>query len=240
MRGFSKRKPTKPNKPTRVAISKAEAARQNGKKGGRPRKPAVAASVSASSTASSTTTPEPQTSEHVTDNPHGLTPKELLFVEHYCGEANFNAPKAYALAGYSTEGSPDSVRGRASRLRSKEIVTAEIERRLAERIQAARGRVMDGTEALERLTVVARGDIGKVLSPDDPLAKLPDEARLTIKAVRPGRYGRTIELYAADHAAEVLAKAAGKFVEKHEVKLTRTLAEVLAEANTIPPEQVPA
>jgi len=197
----------KPKKPT---LTKAEAARLNGRKGGRPRK------------VLSDTAPEVPAPELL--NPFGLRPRELLFVEAYVGAAGFNATRAYELAGYESR-TRGSLRANAARLIARDTVARAVAAKVAERaLQLAR--VMDGDEALERLTLMGRADIGKVLDPDDALAKLPDEVRLTIKAVRPNRYGRVIELHDAMRAAELLAKAAGKLVERHEHRIT--LEEIVA------------
>lgn len=187
-------------------MTRAEAARLNGRKGGRPRKEKPAPPL---------------------DNPFDLNARELLFVEAYIGAAEFNATRAYELAGFHSK-TRAGLRANAARLIARDTVARAVAAKVAERAQQLRA-VMDGDEALERLTRYARADIGKVLDPEDPLAKLPDEVRLTIKAVRPNRYGRVIELYDAMKAAELLAKADGKLVERHEHKVT--LEEIVARAN---------
>lgn len=202
-----------------MKISKADAARLNGKKGGRPRKSGepkpVAPPVSA----------PPQCAAPPVDNPFKLTPKELLFVEAYCGAARFSAAEAYKMASYDASGK--GWRANASKLLSKDRVAAAIAERLEARVRLVRGSVMDGDEAIERLSLYARADIGKVLDPDDPLAQLPDEIRLCIKSVRPSRFGRTIELYDAMKATELMGKAAGRLVEKHEHTGKLTLEQIL-------------
>lgn len=164
------------------------------------------------------------------ENPFDLTPKELLFVEAYCGVANFCAIKAYEVAGYSMRGIQSTRYANAVKVLGKPKIQQAIETKLAARIR--RVRVMDGDEALERLTLYARADIGKVLAPEDPLAKLPDDVRLTIKAVRPNQFGRVIELYDSMKATELLAKAAGKLTEHHEHKHTHTLEDIVAGASS--------
>lgn len=114
-------------------------------------------------------------------DPDGLRPRERLFVEYYLGVANYNAAEAYRLAGFKHS------RHNAARMITRDNVAAVIKRRKAEREASA---IMDGEEGKRRMSLLARGDIGKVLGPDDPLSQLPDDARLTIKAVRPGRNGR--------------------------------------------------
>lgn len=151
------------------------------------------------------------------DNPFSLTAKELLFVEHYFAAANFNASVAYQLAGFQS--TPGSVRGNASRLIARDRVQQAVSARMAALVQQARtgGGVMNGDEAMERLSLYARADIGKVLGPEDPIAKLPDEIRLCVKSVRETKYGRVIELHDALHATETLGKAAGRLKETVEI-----------------------
>lgn len=216
-------------------MTKSEAARLNGKRGGRPKKADSARNISPSETHgthASKTQETQETHAAVTsdvlpplDNPHGLSPRELLFVEAYCGVAKFNAAQAYKLAGYKV--SPSSHASASARLCGKVRVTEAIAARLA--VAVARLKIMGGDEALERLSLYARADIGKVLHPDDPLAKLPDDIRLTIKAVRPNAYGRTIELFDSMKATELMAKSAGKL--KEVVQVEHTLEEVLALSN---------
>jgi ADP-heptose:LPS heptosyltransferase len=144
-------------------------------------------------------------------------------VAAYCGIARFNATKAYELAGYATRGSAG--RREASKLLAKPRVAEAISDRFARLVE--RLSIMGGDEALEHLTVIARADIGKVLDPDDPIAKLPDDVRATIKAVRPNRYGRVIELHDSMRAAELLAKAAGRLAKRHEHRVRVGLLDLL-------------
>jgi hypothetical protein len=231
-------------------VTKSEAARLNGKKGGRPRKvrdvapvtplpqPAepvigavealglVADAFAAPDAAVPVTEPTPQVPV-VIDNPFELTPRELLFVEAYCGVANFNACEAYRAAGF--EGKPASVSANAARLIASDRVSKAVASKLATRLTALR--VMDGEEALRRLTLYARADIGHVLPADHPIKQLPEEARLLIKSIRPGRYGTVIELHDSMKATELLAKAAGAL--KETVKVEHSLAELMAMANAV-------
>lgn len=207
-------------------MTKSEAAKLNGKKGGRPRKSVtpVETPVAALPLDTPQTVVAPAVATLV-DNPHNLSPRELLFVEAYCGVANFNASEAYRLAGF--EGKPASISANAARLIGSDRVSKAVAAKFTARIHALR--VMDGDEALERLTYYARADIGKVLAADDPIAQLPDDIRLCIKTVRPGKFGRTIELYDSMKATELMAKSAGKLKEIHVVE--HTLEEVLALSN---------
>jgi hypothetical protein len=163
----------------------------------------------------------------VIDNPHGLTPKELLFVEAYCGAARFSATKAYELAGYSMRGAGSSSRANAIKVLTKPDVEKAVTEKLALRVQQLSG-VMTGEEALERLSTYARSDIGLVLGENDPISKLPLEVRQTIKSVRPTRYGTVIELYDAMKATELMAKAGGKLKDHVEHSGKVTLEDIVA------------
>lgn len=150
----------------------------------------------------------------------GLTPRELLFVEAYCGAANFVAIKAYEVAGYSMRGRNNSVYANAANVLRKPKVQDAIAVRLSARVE--RLRIMDGDEALERLSLYARSSIKALLDESDPLRQLPDDVLATVKAIRPGRYGRTLELYDALQATQLMAKAHGKLRDHvdHEHKFT--------------------
>jgi hypothetical protein len=146
-------------------MTKAEAARLNGKKGGRPR---GSTRVPAPGARPSWGTPNglgqpihPTPHENppvpVPVNPEGLSPRELLFVAAYCGPANFNATTAYALAGYRRS------TANACRLIGRDRIGLAIARKVAERTQ--RLQAMAGDEALERLTRVGRSTIRELLPP---------------------------------------------------------------------------
>lgn len=221
-------------------MTKADAARRNGRKGGRPPgsyrtrsrakrgTPLFAAAELAEAQAETA-----KRVEGLLENPHGLTPFELLFVEAYCGVARFSAHKAFQVAGYKGVGSV--ARSNAIKILAKDRVQRAVADRLGARIKQLR--IMDGDEALERISIMARGDIGQVLSPDDPLGKLPEEARLLIKSVRPTKFGRSIELYDALRAAEILAKAGGRLKETVHVE---SLEELIAASRApLPPTGAP-
>jgi hypothetical protein len=181
-------------------MTKAEAAKLNGKKGGRPRKhplpvPVVAAEPAAVDPLE--TQSDPKTHEtHETretpvellesfENPYGLTPRELLFVEAYVGVAGLNASEAYRLAGFQC--APESVGPNAGRLIKKDRVANAVKARLSARVQQLR--IMDGDEALARITQFARADIRKLFPPESRSRKLPDEVAACIKSVTPNKFG---------------------------------------------------
>lgn len=221
-------------------VTKAEAAKLNGKKGGRPRKhPLPVAPIEASKPidARAQTQPDPKTDEtHEThsapvdvlesfENPYGLTPRELLFVEAYIGVAGLNASEAYRLAGFQC--APESVGPNAGRLIKKDRVAKAVQARLSVRVQQLR--IMDGDEALMRITAFARADIRKLFPPESPIAKLPDDVAACIKSVTPNKYGTRIELIDPLRASELMAKVAGRL--KETVKVEHTLEEIMALAN---------
>ena len=157
-----------------------------------------------------------------------LTSKERRFVTAYLNEAAGNGSKAAVLAGYAK----GSARITASRLLTKahiQAALANVRDAMAREVATAdaivKTRVMSGEEALERLSLYARADIRKILDPNDPLAKLDDATALTIKTIRPGRYGRTVELHDAMRATELLAKAGGKLKEIVQVESLEQLIE---------------
>jgi hypothetical protein len=160
----------------------------------------------------------------VPENPEGLSPRELLFVAAYCGPANFNATDAYAMAGYRRS------TANACRLIARERIAQAIARKVAERTQ--RLQAMAGNEALERLTRVGRSTIREFLPPGHYLRALPDEVLMLVKSVRPTKYGDVIEVHDAMRAVELLAKAAGKLKDVHEVR-AKTLEDLIAEANQL-------
>ncbi len=189
--------------------SKAEAARANGRKGGRPKGSKKKTAETPAAAAAVTSAPAQAIAPPI-ENAHGLTPRELLFVAAYTGVALGNASKSYELAGYSGRGGAQ--RTNACKMLTKDHIAAAISERLALRVE--RLSVMDGDEALERISVLARGEIGLVLGPHDVLSKLPLEARMLIKSVRDTKHGRHIELYDALRASEIMAKAGGKLTPK--------------------------
>lgn len=168
---------------------------------------------------------DPIPSVDTVDNPFGLSPRELVFVEAFCGAAQFRAAKAYELAGYKTTGA--SSRASASRMLTRERVAAAIAARLGARVKALR--IMDGDEALEGISTIGRSDIRKVFPKTHWIAQLPDEVAFSIKAVTPTKHGHRIELYPKDHALETMAKVAGRL--KDTLKVEHSLEDVMAEAN---------
>jgi hypothetical protein len=164
-------------------------------------------------------------------DPRQLTPREQVFVAAYCGVAAFNASEAYRLAGYG--GNPASVSTHASRLvgfgRVAVAIAARVQARVAELA------IMDGDEALQRISRIARGDIRQLLSPDDPLAQLPDTIALCIKSIVPGAYGRRLVLHDSLAAALTMAKIAGRL--KEVLRVEHSLEDIMARASEPPADE---
>lgn len=193
--------------------TKADAARLNGQGGGRPSK-ATDASPGLLPDSPLTSTPAALL------NPFRLQPRELKFLDFLFGVANFNKAEAYRLAGYSGH------RENAGRLARTARVKAAITARLT--ADAERRKTMDGEEAKNLLSLWGRFDIRKTLPADDPIAQLPDDIALCIKAVKRNKFGRFIEFHDPLRATELLAKIAG--VLKETVKIEKTLEETIAES----------
>lgn len=162
------------------------------------------------------------------ENPFGLSPRELLFVEAFVGAAQFHAAKAYELAGYKTTGAAS--RANASRMLTRDRVAAAIQAQLGARVKALR--IMDGDEALEGISSMARVDIRKCFPPGSLIAKLPDDVADAVKSVTPGKYGYRIEMYDKLRARETMAKVAGRL--KETVKVEHSLEDIMAAANRPP------
>ncbi len=158
-----------------------------------------------------------------------LTPRQVAFVHARTADASISNTAAAVKAGYSEA----TARVIASQLLADPKIQLAIAKRRDELVRQAldaddvvRG-MMGGDEAMTQLTVFARADIGAVLPPDHPIAKLPPDVRATIKAVRPTRYGDVIELHDAMKATELIAKGAGRLRDALE---TRSLEAILAES----------
>jgi Terminase small subunit len=159
--------------------------------------------------------------------------REQLFVEAYCGISNFNASDAYRRAGFT--GTAASIGANAARLIGSDRVRAAIETRVAARL--AELKIMDGDEALTRLSTFARADIRALFPPGHRISQLPAAVAMCIKSVTPTAHGLKFELYDAMHANELMAKVAGRL--KEVLKVTFTLEQIMAAANA-PPAEPPA
>lgn len=165
------------------------------------------------------------------DNPHGLTPLELRFVEAYCGVARYNATKAHELAGYSAT-TYDGRRTNAHKVLTKDHVQKAVAARLSAQLGRLASPLMDGDEALSGVSNIGRIDIrGLFDSETGGLKKIkdwPDEVAHAVKAITPNAYGVRIEMYDKLRALELMAKAAGRLTEKHEHEHKFTLEDIVA------------
>lgn len=146
---------------------------------------------------------------------NALQPKEILFVEKYLGEANFNARKAAELAGY--KGGVRQLAVMGFRLLQKEAVKEYLRQRLSEE-------AMTADEVLMRIGKQARSSIGLVLDDkgrfDFERAKENNALEL-IKKIKQttlinGEVITEVEMYSAHDARALLAKHHGLLVEQHE------------------------
>lgn len=164
-----------------------------------------------------------------------LTDHERAFVRFFCGAAAGNGAKAAVLAGYGKGGA----KVRASRLLDKPQIRAALKRERANQVSQVlqtdaivRHAIMDGDEAMQRLSLIGRADIGLALDPDDPIALLPDAIRLAIKSVRPTAHGRVLELYDVQRAITDIAKGAGHLTERVDHTHRFTLEQALDASRT--------
>lgn len=195
------------------------AGRKRTKPATEPRRPRVSVKPAAESK-----TPTP-----VVENPHALDPKELIFVECYTGISKFNASDAYLRAGY--KGKPGQCSGLAARLIARDRVAKAVADRLGSRLRTLQ---MDGDEALEGISRIGRADIRKVLdeagnirpidSLDDDTADAIQSIKVVERRVPTGNgketeveYTKEFKFYDKLRARELMAKAAGKLVERHGV-----------------------
>src|SRR5688500_4771836 len=100
-----------------------------GRKRTKPGKPPARRVMSAPAVESNTPPNPSETAASPVENPHGLTPKELIFVECYTGISKFNASDAYVRAGFKPN------RHNAARLITKENVERAIAERLGSRLR---------------------------------------------------------------------------------------------------------
>lgn len=136
-----------------------------------------------------------------------LSVKQRLFVEKYL--RSFNATAAAVAAGYSEK----SARAIGHENLTKPDIAAEIERRL-------RAAAMSADEALARLAEQARGEQARYIDAEGRLdiagLRRDGKAHL-IKALRPTAHGLVIEFHDAQGALDKILRAAGAYVDRHEI-----------------------
>jgi len=169
----------------------------------------------------------PETSVKPVENPHKLSPKELIFVECYTGISKFNASDAYKRAGFKPN------RHNAARLITKENVEQAIAKRLGSRLRTLQ---MDGDEALEGISRIARLQVRDVFDAEGNIKPVHEwdadtaDALESVKVVERKvvgadeatgkpilQYTKEIKFHDKLRARELMAKAAGKLVERHGV-----------------------
>lgn len=162
-----------------------------------------------------------------------LTAKEQSFVDALGSNPTGNARDAAIAAGYSAK----TARIIASQLLAKDHIKQALCKFRDDRVSAAiiasdvvAARVMDGDEAMLKLSLYARADIGLILGPEHRISKLPPEVRLCIKSVRPTRYGDVVELHDSMRATELLAKAGGKLRDAVDVSGTLSIEQILSKS----------
>ena len=184
-----------------------------------------------------TETPAPAVNPLALDLLQACTPHEQAFILELVAHPELPQYEAYRRSGYGPNSSDDTADANARKVLARDRVQAALNalRRNVLEIKATEA-VMTGEEALGRLSLYARSDIGQIVGPDHPISKLPREARLVIKAVRPTRYGDVIELYDAMRATELMAKAGGKLKDHVEHSGKVTLEDLVA-GEEMPPNK---
>lgn len=137
-----------------------------------------------------------------------LTNKQKAFVEEYLQD--FNATRAAERAGYS--GDDSSLAAQGSRL----LRNVKVAKKISERLQAA---AMSADEVLDRLAEQARGEYASYIQDDgmvDLSQLVADGKAHLIKAIRPNKYGYSIEFYDAQSALALIGKHHRLFVERQE------------------------
>lgn len=168
------------------------------------------------------------------ESTHGLTPKEAAFVREYLVDAN--GAKACERAGYSKK----TARSQASRLLTKVNV--------AEAVEAGRKLQEDDADGRRKrirqeLSHIAFSDVREAfdkLGNLKPVHQLPDTIARAISSVEEveklfgdrkhqGRLHK-VRLWSKEKALEQLARLDGLVVEKHEIDVGPTLAELVAKS----------
>lgn len=195
------------------------ASRENGKKGGRPRKDrgtSTPPTDAATQPIDSSQDPPFQ----LTANPFGLTRREQRFVDDFVISGNASA--SYRVAYPRCSDATSNTNG--PRLLAKAGVVDAITEARKQQWIAKQG---DVEEAEARIWNFARGEMGEVAPKGHWVHTLPLEVRQRIKKIREHKYGTDYELYDAMHANEVLLKIRGRMKETVKVE---NLAEIIAKS----------
>jgi phage terminase small subunit len=129
------------------------------------------------------------------------------FVLEYLANG-YNATAAYARAYPTASRKTAAVEGwRLLRSPALRNIIAHEERKRWKRIQ------MDGDEALALISEAARADIADCYGEDGtllPVRQWPKRIRRSVRSIRPGPNGDTVQLYDALRARELMAQSAGR------------------------------
>jgi phage terminase small subunit len=140
--------------------------------------------------------------------PDQLPPQLELFLLEY--EANgHNGTKAYRASHPACRSNVAAAVGAYKVLRNPQIV-ARLEEQRKERWLRLK---MDADEALARISIIARADIGDCYDAKGellPVHQWPDSVRLAVKSIKPGQHGDTVILGDQLRASELMAIAGGK------------------------------
>ena len=142
--------------------------------------------------------------------------KQKAFINEYL--KCFNATQAAIKAGYSEK----TAGSKGSQLLKIVNIAAAIEKRTKEMCMSA-------DEALRLLSEQARGDLDDCIvivdgKPRLDVSLLKEKGKLhLVKSIIPTASGTRVELYSAQRALELIAKAQGVFVEKVEVEEKKTV-----------------
>lgn len=135
-----------------------------------------------------------------------LSDKDQLFALEYLNNG-MNAKRAYLTLHPKANERTAEVEG------SKRMRKPELKAFIAAELEARKKRLrMDGDEALEAITRIARGN-PRALFKDNrllPIDQWPDDALDCVKAIKPTPFGTAIVFYDKLRARELMAVADGK------------------------------
>lgn len=153
------------------------------------------------------------------------------------------ATEAYKQAGYSAKGHPNSVQGRASRLRANEIISAridELQKRAASRVELSIQDIVKGLWNAANFDIRTLFDEnGKLKSPDQfddvaARAVVSVEVEDLFEGVGRDRthvgYTRKIKIEQRSKYWEMLGKHLKMFVDRVEHDVSGTLAELIEQS----------
>ena len=146
----------------------------------------------------------------------GLSDPDEIFILEYLVNGQ-NAKRAYLKAHPRVTERTAEVEG--SKLLSRPEIKAAVDTELAERRKRLR---MDGDEALDAISNIARGNLRRLYKDNRllPIEEWPDDILVCVKGIKPGPFGTQILLYDKLKARELMAIADGKLRQKIDHKVT--------------------